>query len=169
MKIVNLIENNIGNAACIAQHGLSFYFETKKHKVLVDSGADCSFLKNAEALGVDLKKVDVMILSHGHYDHAGGILRFADLNPDATIYMQSTADGEYYAIAEDENEYIGIDKEITKLRQVQKVDGNLKIDEELSLFSGVTGRRGFSKSNLRLKEIVGKDIRQDSFLHEQYL
>ena len=169
MKIVNLIENNIGNPACIAQHGLSFYFETKKHKVLVDSGADASFLENAKVLGLDLTQVDVMILSHGHYDHAGGILGFADLNPNATIYMQSTADGDYYAISKDENEYIGIDKEITKLRQVQKIDGNLKIDEELSLFSGVTGRRGFSKSNLRLKEIVGGDIRQDSFLHEQYL
>ena len=56
MKIVNLIENNIGNPACVAQHGLSFYFETKKHKVLVDSGADASFLENAKVLGVDLER-----------------------------------------------------------------------------------------------------------------
>lgn len=169
MVITNLIENNIGNPACCAQHGLSFYFETEKHKVLVDTGADNSFMENAKVLGVDLTQVQILVLSHGHYDHAGGILDFAKINSKGTIYMQTSADRDYYAIEQDEHKYIGIDKEISQLKQLKKLDGNMEIDQELSIFTGVTGRRGFSKSNLRLKELLGKKVIQDQFRHEQYL
>ena len=79
----------------MAEHGLSFYIETKKHKLLVDAGATNAFLENAGRLGVDLRLVDTMILSHGHYDHAGGILGFVQVNPTAKILMQSHAGGAY--------------------------------------------------------------------------
>ena len=71
MKIINLIENTEGSSGCLFEHGLSFYVETKKHKLLVDTGATNTFIANAEKLGVDLKQVDTVILSHGHYDHTG--------------------------------------------------------------------------------------------------
>ena len=96
MKIVNLIENTKGNNNCLAEHGLSFYVETKQHKLLVDTGATNAFIKNAQDLGIDLTMVDMVILSHGHYDHAGGILEFAKTNPKAAIYMQSNAKDAYY-------------------------------------------------------------------------
>ena len=73
MKIINLIENTPGIPNCGYEHGLSFYIETKNHRLLVDSGATDLFLWNAKTLGIDLTKVDTMILSHGHYDHGGGI------------------------------------------------------------------------------------------------
>ena len=74
MKIQNLVENEQGKNGCLAEHGLSVYLETGKHKLLVDTGATDAFLRNAEFLGIDLKEVDILILSHGHYDHGGGIL-----------------------------------------------------------------------------------------------
>ena len=91
MRIINLIENTEGKAGCAAAHGLSFYIETAKHKLLVDLGPSAETLTNAETLGVDLKQIDTVILSHGHYDHSGGILPFAALNPTAAIYLQKTA------------------------------------------------------------------------------
>ena len=87
MKVINLIENTQGRRECQAEHGLSFYIETPKHKVLVDAGATNAFLENAARLGVDLKQVDTMILSHGHYDHAGGIPVSAQEKPMAKILM----------------------------------------------------------------------------------
>ena len=97
MKIVNLIENTEGKNGCAFAHGLSFYVETKKHKLLVDLGPSEETIRNAEILGIDLSKVDTVILSHGHYDHSGGILPFAKINDHAVIYMQESATDAYYA------------------------------------------------------------------------
>ena len=71
MKILNLIENTEGAEGCAAEHGLSFYIETEKHRLLMDLGPSASVIGNAEKLGVDLKMVDTVILSHGHDDHGG--------------------------------------------------------------------------------------------------
>ena len=49
-------------------------------------------------------------MSHGHYDHSGGLMKFASVNPSATIYMRENAGGEYYSFKEGKEKYIGIDK-----------------------------------------------------------
>ena len=66
MKIINLVENTEGSAHCGAEHGLSYYIETKKHRILMDTGASDLFMKNAEKLGVDLTKVDILVLRRRH-------------------------------------------------------------------------------------------------------
>ena len=169
MRIVNLIENTPGAEGCLYEHGLSFYIETKNHKLLVDTGASDAFIHNAKVLGVDLTKVDTVILSHGHYDHSGGILSFVAMNPTAKIYMQQNAAGEYYHKDETVEKYIGIDQEIKSLPQVVWVDGDCKIDDELELISNVTGRRLWPQGNMELKELVNGEFVQDEFSHEQYL
>ena len=50
MKIINIVENTKGKNNCLFEHGLSFYVETKRHKLLVDTGATDAFIKNAENL-----------------------------------------------------------------------------------------------------------------------
>lgn len=169
MRIVNLVENTPGIPGCGYEHGLSFYIETKKHRLLVDSGATDIFLHNAEILGIDLTAVDTMILSHGHYDHAGGILAFSRLNPDAKIYLKTSAGEDYYHLKKDEEKYIGIDKEILKLGQCVFVQGDLEVDDELFLYTDVQGTRYPAKGNQKLKKKAEGDFIQDNFDHEQYL
>ena len=140
VRIVNLIENTEGEAGCISAHGLSFYIENGGRKILMDLGPSDDTLKNAGALGIDLKSVDTVILSHGHYDHSGGILPFAEINDHAGIYMQSSATGEYYAddgpAAGDERfRYIGIDKRIRDLKQVRLIDGDCEIAPGIEMFT----------------------------------
>ena len=90
MRIINLVENTKGSKECLFEHGLSFYIETSRHKLLLDTGASYAFIENAGRLGVDLKQIDMVILSHGHYDHAGGIPGFVEENPKARILMQQS-------------------------------------------------------------------------------
>lgn len=97
MRIINLIENTEGRPGFDFEHGLSFYIETENHKLLLDLGQTDKALSNATKIGIDLTKVDTMILSHGHYDHSGGIMAFSKINPAAEIYMQKSAAGEQYA------------------------------------------------------------------------
>ncbi len=164
MKIITLIENTAAEGF-LCEHGLSFYVETANHKLIVDTGQSDAFLQNAEMLGIDLTQVDTLILSHGHYDHAGGIMGFAGINPYAKIWMQREAGGEQYH----GDRYIGIDKNILKLPQVQLLDGDLRLDDELFLFTNITGRRHFPKDNLNLTRRVNGQVVPEDFCHEQCL
>ncbi len=165
MKIICLSENTEGLSGCDAEHGLCLYIETRKHKLLLDTGASDLFSVNADKLGIDLTAVDTVVLSHGHYDHSGGILTFSKINPNAKIDIRRNAGGDFYH----DERYIGIDKEILDLPQIVFTDEYLEIDDELTLFSGITGRKYFSKSNLALTERTENGEIQDSFSHEQCL
>lgn len=169
IKIVTLMEDNLCEEGLVAEHGLSVYVETTKHKLLIDTGQSDKTWENAKHKGIDLKSIDTVILSHGHYDHSGGLMTFASLNPDAVIYMRSNVGGEYYSLKETGEKYIGIDKDILKLPNIKFVSKNMKIDEELSLFTGVTPHRNLPKGNRLLHEKVDEKYVQDTFSHEQYL
>ncbi len=169
MKIINLMEDTQGQQGYLFEHGLSFYIETEHHKILCDTGATAGFMENAREHGIDLNDVDTVVLSHGHYDHSGGLLAFAHLNSHAKIYIQKTASGDYYNYYGQIEKYIGIDKEILNLQNVVWLDGDCKIDEELEIFSGISGRRFWADSNRCLKEKVGNTFVQDEFVHEQCL
>ncbi len=87
MKIVTLIENTSLSKDYHHQHGLSLYIESGQHKILFDTGSDGKFIENAKKLQVDLTKVDTVVISHGHYDHGGGLKAFVEINDKAQIYI----------------------------------------------------------------------------------
>jgi 7,8-dihydropterin-6-yl-methyl-4-(beta-D-ribofuranosyl)aminobenzene 5'-phosphate synthase len=73
VRMTVLVENMARGRHLLGEHGLSFYIETGRHRVLFDTGQGKALLNNAEVLGVDLQDLDAVVLSHGHYDHAGGV------------------------------------------------------------------------------------------------
>ena len=165
MKIITLVENTAENECFTAEHGLCIYIETEKHKLLLDTGQTDALLHNAETLGIDLSEVDTVILSHGHYDHSGGILPFSEINNKAQIIMQKKAAEPHF----NGERYIGIDEAITSLPNVRMIDGDMLIDDELFLFSNVTGRRCYPQGNRKLSCIKGGVKCPDDFAHEQCL
>ena len=169
MRIVNLIENTPGAEGGVPAHGLAFYVETAAHRILVDAGPSDETLRNAERLGVDLRTVDAVILSHGHYDHSGGLLAFAELNPTAAIYMQRSAGDEYYAFDGPEKgyRYIGVEKPILSLPQVQLLDGDTRIDDEITVFTVERRNHPLPSTNMRIMKKEGEGYVQDDFVHEQ--
>lgn len=169
MKIINLMEDTAGEKKVYAEHGFSVYIVTPGHRLLVDTGASEKTWENAARLGVDPERIDLVFLSHGHYDHSGGILSFAEKNPDAKVYMHARAVCDYYNLKDGREKYIGIDRRIPELPQVVFLKEGCRIDGEISVFCGVTGRRKWPKSNLTLKRKEGGIFRQDSFDHEQYI
>ena len=169
MRIVNLMENTKGSNDCLCEHGLSFYIETKSHKLLVDTGASDLFIQNAQTLGIDLSLIDTVILSHGHYDHGGGLLAFMELNSKAKIYIRDKAFGDFYHVDSKHERYIGIKQAIKASERVELVTKDLRIDEELFLFTNVRGRKLWPSGNLVLKEKTDDGWIQDEFEHEQNL
>ncbi len=165
MKIITLVENSCEHENCIAEHGLSLYIETEQHKLLLDTGQTDAVVKNAEVLSIDLAAVDTVILSHGHYDHSGGILPFSQINRTAQIMMQRKATEPHF----NGERYIGIDKTILDLPNVRLIDGDLQLEDELFLFSGITGRRCYPQGNRKLSRMENGVQVPDDFAHEQCL
>jgi 7,8-dihydropterin-6-yl-methyl-4-(beta-D-ribofuranosyl)aminobenzene 5'-phosphate synthase len=74
MKLSVLVDNNtLINRNYFGEPGLSFYIEEGNHKILFDAGYSDIFLRNAYRMGIDLKAIDYIVLSHGHYDHTWGL------------------------------------------------------------------------------------------------
>jgi len=169
MKIITLMENTACRSDLAADHGLSLYIETAKHKILFDMGPDNAYIDNAEKLGVDLKEVDIAILSHGHYDHGGGLPRFRLINDKAKIYLHRAAFKDYYVKEEDgEQEYIGLDQSMSQ-KGFQFTGEELVIDEELSLFAEVEDRTGALAASAKLFTSTFDGLIPDRFAHEQNL
>ena len=89
MRIITLIENVVNGGNLQAEHGLSLYIETDKQKMLFDTGQSSLFIKNAEKLGIDIAEINALVLSHGHYDHTGGLYPFLKKNSKAKVYTKA--------------------------------------------------------------------------------
>ena len=199
MRIICLMENTIGNELCQAEHGLSLYIEMKHQTILMDTGASGLFVENAGKLGVDLTKVETVFLSHGHYDHGGGILDFHGINAKAKIVMQKKAFGNYWHKSANVEKYIGLDSKIQDIWNLVLLDGNNLSDTEaeksgwkirnreengknvlereegqsIQIFTLKSRKKEelkcWPEGNLVLKEKIGNEYVQDNFEHEQYL
>ncbi len=87
-KITTLVDNTISLSAnrLIGEHGLSLYLETKNHTILFDTGQHMALCHNAEILDIDFSRIDTVVLSHGHYDHTGGLKRLLKTNTAFRLY-----------------------------------------------------------------------------------
>jgi 7,8-dihydropterin-6-yl-methyl-4-(beta-D-ribofuranosyl)aminobenzene 5'-phosphate synthase len=73
MQITILADNFAATNHTLAEHGLAYWIDTGTHRVLFDTGQGRVLAANAAALGIDLARADAVVLSHGHYDHTGGL------------------------------------------------------------------------------------------------
>lgn len=132
MKITALMENTSCRDCCTAEHGLSLFIETKNHVILFDSGASGAFADNAEKLGVDLSRVDMAVLSHGHYDHGGGLSRFMEKNKKAPIYMGKDAFAGHY---KNKTDYIGLDTGLQSSDRIVFTEKERLLAEGIALYT----------------------------------
>ena len=132
MKITSLVENTSKCENIESEHGLSLYIEANGWKILFDMGQTDLFSKNAKKLDIDLAEVDIAILSHGHYDHGGGLAKFMEINRKAPIYMHEKAFGAHYNGTE---KYIGLDTSLINNPRIIYMHDPRKIDEGLTLYS----------------------------------
>ena len=110
VRITTLSENTAGRGNLLAEWGLSILVETEKTSVLLDTGSSISVAHNADALGIDLNKVEKVVLSHGHYDHTGGLRQVLQkMKKEVEIIAHPDIWQAKYARRKDEPErYIGI-------------------------------------------------------------
>ena len=166
MKISVLMENTSRNPALEAEHGLSLYIETTDLRLLFDTGATGAFVSNAQKMGIDLAKVDALVLSHGHYDHGGGIERFLECNSRAPVYLSAHAFEEHYNGA---GKYIGLAGNLQDHPRLVSVSGGLVLAPGVTLDCCLDRQPQYPLEPFGL-QVRRKGIRYpETFDHELYL
>lgn len=114
MIIKTLVENTLADttAPMKPEHGISLLIEHIGKKILFDTGASGLFLQNAKQMNTDLSQVDYLIISHAHFDHAGGLKDFLEINTTAPVIISSLAHQAYYAKIFFFHKYIGINRSL---------------------------------------------------------
>jgi len=109
LQITTLSENtaNLGNF--LGEWGLSILIETEGLNILLDTGQSISASHNADILGIDLSQIDKIVLSHGHFDHTGGLRQILRrTGKEIEIIAHPDMWQVKYATREGEERYIGI-------------------------------------------------------------
>ena len=166
MKLFTLIENTTCDDSLVCEHGLSLYIEACGQRILFDAGQSGAFADNAEKMGVDLTQIDLCILSHGHYDHGGGLKRFLEVNDHAKVYVSRHAFGDYYNA---EEKYIGLDWELLSEERIVFVGDNLTLSDTLSLHSCPNYPQVYFTPAYGMQVKRRGQLEADDFRHEMYL
>ena len=172
MKITVLVEDaTCGNKQLDLKPelGLSIHVELGTTHILFDVGKTDRFIRNAKKLHIDLSKVDYLIISHGHFDHGGGLKYFLEINKTAKIFMHKDAVNEHFTKIFGLIPFnIGLDQKVIDHHtdRIVFIDKNTSINENIMMITDFSNHFPQPKGNLSLyKKSKGKKI-HDDFKHE---
>lgn len=108
--ITTLVENSVAQSGrgLLGEHGLSFYIEAGDRRILFDTGQNLAISNNARVLGINLERLDAVVLSHGHYDHSGGLQSILASNNHFTLYGHPDVFSPKVKKNNEQYKYIGI-------------------------------------------------------------
>lgn len=174
MRVTVLMENSTPSSRLAARHGLSLWLELDDgRRVLFDMGPNDGFLANARSLGVDVTEADLAVVSHGHYDHGGGLGAFlaacGDAGRDVPVYVREHAFEEHVSGTPERHHAIGLDPALATEPRVRPTGERCDLGGGLALFSTARRAHPTARSNGRLMERRDGALVPDRFLHEQSL
>jgi 7,8-dihydropterin-6-yl-methyl-4-(beta-D-ribofuranosyl)aminobenzene 5'-phosphate synthase len=108
IRITVLVENSVHRRGLVAEHGLSFHVQCGERSLLFDTGQTDLAVINAETLRLPLDRVEAIVLSHGHYDHTGGVPAMLEVVPNARIYLHPAAFGKKFSKSSGQSRTIGM-------------------------------------------------------------
>ena len=173
MYIGTLIEDTLNENCSFLknEHGLSLYIKYNNKNILFDSGPSDSIIENSMNMNLDLSEIDYVVISHGHFDHGGGIIPFLEKNEKAKIYIQKYCNKQYYFEENSTKEYIGLNPKIFESysnRLIYTDDSIFKITDDIFLVPNVEIKEEITYNNkAMLINDNDKYFRQDTFEHEQ--
>ena len=169
MKLITLIDNYSAQKDLKNEHGLSFLLETDDLKIIFDVGQTDKFIDNAKQMNIDLADVDYVVLSHGHYDHTGGLPAFCKINSKAKIIIHKKAFVDRYTKTDEKYKANGISWK-DKLKEYQSrllmIDGDLHLRKNISILSKIERDHKISTYNPRLVISKNDQYELDAFEDE---
>ncbi|HMK54562.1 MAG TPA: MBL fold metallo-hydrolase [Methanobacteriaceae archaeon] len=168
IKIVCLVENQSNNEGFESEHGLSLLIEMDSKKILFDTGASDLFLENAKKMDIKLDEVDLVVVSHGHNDHGGGLGTFFEVNNKSRVFMAKGADKKHFKIFNSIRTDISLDSTILELQQDRIIflDESKELIPDLHILTRVKRIYPLPQGNQVLFEEYGDEFVRDKFNHE---
>lgn len=136
MKLTVLVDNKAGKGL-EPEHGLSFFIEANGRRILFDTGKGEALPYNANALGVSLSNLDAVVLSHGHYDHTGGLPFVFAQNKEAPIYCHPSVCKDRFSIRAGEPRPISMPPSVRESFNALLPERVRYVTEPMELFPGI--------------------------------
>lgn len=123
MKLTVLVDNYALFSNVLAEYGLSVHICDGEEQVLLDTGQGHVLMHNSAALGIDLKEIDHLVLSHGHYDHTGGVSDFLLNSRNIPIWAHPDINAGHTKLREGKPLFVGchLDHALTGITEVKGV------------------------------------------------
>lgn len=171
MEITVLIEN-LGPEHLVREHGLAVHIRFRGHSILLDTGSSGAFADNANALGIDLSKVEFAALSHGHYDHADGLRAFFAANSTTPMLVRRGALGSHYSMrGGTPPRFVGIHRDICRdyAHRLVEVDGLYPLTDGAWLVPNPPPEKSPERAQHLYKKLGEDRFVEDDFSHEHSL
>ena len=117
LRVTVVVDNTLFRKELQSEHGLSFWIETRDQHILFDTGQGPALQPNAKSLGIELATANAIALSHGHYDHGGGLANTWTATERMPLYLHAAALATRYRDAK----MIGLPQPVREL-VVQHID-----------------------------------------------
>jgi 7,8-dihydropterin-6-yl-methyl-4-(beta-D-ribofuranosyl)aminobenzene 5'-phosphate synthase len=167
---VTIAVDNLANDGLDAEHGLSILVESREGSLLFDTGQTEAVVRNLEALGADLERIEAIALSHGHYDHTGGLRVVMSLTPNSTCHAHPACFQSKYAASEQGMRSIGIPGSSTVADRVIRYNrGPAEVMPGMTLSGEIPFRAGIDILESRFLTDGSPGLIQDTFEDEQCL
>jgi 7,8-dihydropterin-6-yl-methyl-4-(beta-D-ribofuranosyl)aminobenzene 5'-phosphate synthase len=176
-RITILCENLVGHLVGSGEHGFSAFIEMDKGNYLFDTGSGSSIVPNSLILNKDLKSIRKIFLSHGHYDHTGGLSEVLKLKGKVDVHAHPHVFSDRIAVFKEEDReikrFIGIRY---KKRYLESLGANFvfntdftEVEKGLFLTGEVPRQTNFEKADPRLFSEMDGAMTNDLFLDDQSL
>ncbi len=177
VRITILCENLVGRLGVAGEHGFSAFIETDKGNYLFDTGSGHSIVGNSLVLGKDLRTIKAIFLSHGHYDHTGGLPRVLGFSGKVDVYAHPQIFLDRIAVIKEKDKltkrFIGIP---FKRSYLESLGANfifntkfIEVEKGLYLTGEVPRKTSFEKLDQRLFAVIDDKMIQDRLLDDQSL
>lgn len=167
MEIITLIENLVTGSGLVAEHGFSLFIDAGERKILFDTGQTGLFMQNADKLGVDIGDIDVLVISHGHYDHTGGMYPFLECNKKARVYAK---EGIFVPKHNSKKSFIGTPQHVEALDgRLVYVDSVTEVVPGVFIMPVIPLYYEIDTNFTRLYTLKGESFYQDEFEDELFI
>lgn len=176
-KITILCENLVGSLIGLGEHGFSAFIETDQGNYLFDTGGGRTIVANALSLGKDLRTIQKIFLSHGHYDHTGGLVEVLRLKGKVDVHAHPHIFLDRLAIIKEKDKeikrFVGLPY---KRNFLELLGANFILNTEFTevaegiyLTGEVPRQTSFEKQDPRLFSEINGKIGPDLFTDDQSL